>query len=82
MAYSHCRTRIPNLMGTLYYAEVLTLVQIQIQIPTQMVSQIVTVSILGMDLHPKDRYPFQFYYISIRGSESESELMGNFCIVQ
>ena len=39
-------------MGTLYYAEVFTLVPIQIQIPTRMVSQMVTVPILGMDVHP------------------------------
>ena len=39
-------------MGTLYYAEVFTLAQIPIQIPTQMVSQMVTVPILGMDVHP------------------------------
>ena len=86
MAFSHCRTRIgaqiPNPMGTLYYAEVFTLVQIWIWMPTQMISQMVIVPILGMDLHPKDRSPSQFYYISIRGSESESEPMGNFCIVQ
>ena len=39
-------------------------------------------TILGMDLHPKERCPSQIYYISIRGSESESEPIGNFCIVQ
>ena len=66
MAYSYCRTRtriqtqIPNLMGTLYYAEVFTLVRIQIRIPTQMVSQMVTVPILGMDVHPKETYLSQF----------------------
>ena len=49
MAYLHSRTRIPNLMSTLYYAEVFTLVQIQNQIPTQMVSQMITVPILGTD---------------------------------
>ena len=49
MAYLHSRTRIPNPMGTLYYAEVFTLVQIQNLIPTQMVSQMVTVQILGTD---------------------------------
>ena len=41
----------------------------------------VTVPILGTDLLPKDRSPSQFYYISIRGSDSESEPMGNFCMV-
>ena len=72
MAYSHCRTQvrsqirtqIPNTVVTLYYAEVFTLV-----------SQMVTVLILGTDLHPKDRCLSQFYYISIRGSESKSEPM-------
>ena len=46
-----------------------------------MFSQMVTVPILGTDLNPKDRFPSQFYHISIRGSESESEPVGNFCIV-
>ena len=73
-------TWIPNPIITLYYAEIFTL--IQIQIPTWMVSEMVAVTILGTDLHPNDRYPCQFYYISIRGSESESEQMENFCIVQ
>ena len=57
MAYSHCRiqiwiptrTRIPNPIITLYYAELFTLVRIR------MFSQIVTIPILGMNLHPKDR---------------------------
>ena len=51
MAYSHCRIRtwIPNPM---YYTEVFTLVRIQIQIPTRMVSGTVTVPILRMDLCP------------------------------
>ena len=60
MAYSHCptpirtrtRTRIPNPMGTLYYVEVFTLVRIQIWIPIQTDSQIVTVPILGTDICP------------------------------
>ena len=37
---------------------------------------------LGTNLHPKDRSPSQFYYISIRGSECESEPVEKFCIVQ
>ena len=51
MAHSHCRIRtwIPNPM---YYTEVFTLVRIQIQIPTRMVSGTVTVPILRMDLCP------------------------------
>ena len=69
MAYSHCRirtrTRIPNPMGTLYYVEVFTLVQIQIQIPVQTDSRIVTVPILGTDIHPRDRYLSQFYTLQL-----------------
>ena len=41
-----------------------------------------TVPILGTDLHPRDRCPFQFYYISIRLSESKSEPVEKFCIVE
>ena len=63
MAYSHCRTRtrirtqtrIPNPMVTLYYVEIFTLVRIWIRIPVQTDSQIVTVPILGTDIHPGDR---------------------------
>ena len=59
MAYFHYRTRIwirtqigtPSLMVTLYYAELFPLVLILIQIPVQMVSRMVTVPILGTDLH-------------------------------
>ena len=76
------RTRTLSLIITLYYAELFTLVQIWIQILVQIVSRIVTVPILGTDVHPKDRYLSQFYYISIRGSESVSEPMWSFCIVQ
>ena len=69
MAYSHCQnpiriqtlTRIPNPMGTLYYVEVFTLVQIQIWIPVQRVSQIITLPILGTDICPRDRYPSLFH---------------------
>ena len=69
MAYSHCRTRtririrtrIPNPMGTLYYVEIFTLVWIQIWIPVQRVSQIITVPILGTDIHPGDRCPSLFH---------------------
>ena len=68
MAYFHCRRRIwiPNPIVTLYYAEIFPLVWIWIWIAIQMVSQMLTVPILGMDLHPRDRSPSQFYYISIR----------------
>ena len=65
MAYSHCRTRIrtriPNPMVTLYYVEVFTLVQIQIQIPVQRVPRMVTVPILGTDICPGDRCPSLFH---------------------
>ena len=63
MAYFHQRTRIrirtqiriPNWMGTLYYAELFPLVRIQIRIPIWRVSRMVTVPILGTDLHPRDK---------------------------
>ena len=58
------------------------LVQIWIQIPIQMVSRMVTVHILGTDLHPRDRFLSQCYYILIRESESKSEPVEKFCIVQ
>ena len=47
-----------------------------------MVSRMVTIPILGTDLHPRDRSPSQFYYISIRGSESESKPVEKSCILQ
>ena len=60
MAYFHqrfrTRIRIPNVtFVTLYYAQLFPLVRIQIQIPVWIVSLMVTVPILGMDLHPRDR---------------------------
>ena len=75
MAYLHCRTRIriQNPIITLYYAEIFTLVQIQIS--TRIVSQMVTVPVLRTDLCAKDRYLSPITYISIRGSESESKPM-------
>ena len=73
---------VTNDLFTLYYAEVFTLLQIQIQIPTRMVSRMVTVPILETDVDPKDGCLSLFYYISFRGSKSKSEPMGNFCIVQ
>ena len=88
MAYLHCRTQIrtqtqtPNPIITLYYAEIFTLVQIQIQIPSQISFP------NGYCTHFKDRSLFQgqisipITYISIRGSESESEPMEKSCIVQ
>ena len=65
MAYSHCRTRtqirtrIPTPIDTLYYVEIFTLVWIQIQIPVQRVSQIVTVPILGTDICQSLFHTFQ-----------------------
>ena len=63
MAYFHCRRRIwiPNPIVTLYYAEIFPLVWLWIWIAIQMVSQMVTVPILGMDLHPRDRSPSLFH---------------------
>ena len=88
MAYFHCRTwirirtriRTPSPVVTLYYAELFPLFWIWIRIPVQMVSQMVTVPILGTEICPWNRDPF--YYISIRGSESEYKPVGKFCIVQ
>ena len=62
MAYFHCRswiqtriwTRIPNPMATLYYAEVFPLQGGQLGFRFGSLSYMVTVPILGMDLHPKD----------------------------
>ena len=51
------RIRIPNPIVTLYYAQLFPLVQIRIQIPVRIVSQMVTVPILGMDLCPRDQNP-------------------------
>ena len=48
------RIRIPNPIITLYYAQLFPLVPIQIQIPVWIVSRMLTVSILGMDLRPRD----------------------------
>ena len=59
MAYFHQRIRtripIPNPIVTLYYAQLFPLVQIRIWIPVWIVSQMVTVPILGTDLYPRDR---------------------------
>ena len=59
MAHFHQRrrTRIPNPIVTLYYAQLFPLVQIWIQIPVWRVSQMVTVPILGTDLRPRDPNP-------------------------
>ena len=47
--------RIPNLIVTLYYAQLFPLAWIRI--PVQIVSQMVTVPILGTDLRPRDPNP-------------------------
>ena len=78
MAYFHQQRRrwrrIPvrrvSLIITLYYTELFPLVWIWRQ--RWRLSLIITVPILGMDLHPSDRSPSQFYYILIRGLESVS----------
>ena len=57
-----------SLIVTLYYAELFPLVRR----PRRRLSLMVTVPILGTDLHPRDRSPSQFYYILIRGLESIS----------
>ena len=48
------RIQIPNPIITLYYAQLFPLVRIWIQIPVRIVSQMVTVPILGMELRPRD----------------------------
>ena len=63
MAYFHqrrwTRIRTPFPMVTLYYAELFPLVWIGI--PVRRVSWMVTVPILGTDLHPRDRSPSLFH---------------------
>ena len=61
MAHFHqqrrTRIQIPNPIVTLYYGQLFPLVQIWIQIPVHIVSQMVTVPILGTDLRPRDPNP-------------------------
>ena len=61
MAHFHqrrrTRIRIPNPIVTLYHAQLFPLVWIQIWIPVQIVSRMITVPILGMDLRPRDPNP-------------------------
>ena len=63
MAHFHQRRRtririqIPNPIVTLYYAQLFPLVWIQIRIPVQIVSWMVTVPMLRMDLRPRDTNP-------------------------
>ena len=49
--------QIPNPIVTLYYTQLFPLVWIRIRIPVWIVSQMVTVPILGMDLRPRDPNP-------------------------
>ena len=53
-------------MVTLYYVKIFTLVLIWIQIPVRRVSRMVTVPILGMDLHPRDRCSSLFHTFQSR----------------
>ena len=84
MAYSHCRirtrtrTRIPNLMDTLYYAEIFTLVRIRTRIPVRTDSRIVTVPILRADLRPNKPvyttficFVYMFYRFYIKFSSAK-----------
>ena len=79
MAYFHQRIRIPNPIITLYYAKLFLLVQIWIQIPVRIVSQMVTAPILGTDIQPRDRSPFLYHRFE---SESKSEPVEKSCTVQ
>ena len=62
MAHFHQQTRtririqigIPNPIVTLYYAQLFPLAPIRIHILVQIVSRMVTLPILGTDLHPRD----------------------------
>ena len=58
MAHFHqwrrTQIRIPNPIVTLYYAQLFPLVRIWIRITVQITSQMVTVPILGTDLHLRD----------------------------
>ena len=82
MAYLHYRTRTPNPMGTVKpngYTAPCTSFHIGLDPDLDPYSD----GFLNVYCaHFRDGCPSQFYYISIRGSESESEPMGNFCIVQ
>ena len=59
MAHFHQRRRtwIRIQIVTLYYAQLFPLVWIRIRIPVWIVSQMVTVPILGTDLSPRDPNP-------------------------
>ena len=86
MAYFHqqirARIRIPNPIVTLYYAQLFPLVQIRIRIPVQIVSQMVTVPILGMDLHPRDRFPSLLHTFESGDQSLNPNQWKKSCIVQ
>ena len=65
------RIRIPNPIVTLYYAQLFPLVRFQIWIPVWIVSRMVTVPILGTDLHPRDPNPSPLVGMS---HKSESDI--------
>ena len=81
MAYSHCqtriRTRIPKMMAILHYR--CRSFHIGLDLDLDPYSDGFP---NGYSAHFRDGSLSQFYYISIRGSEFESEPFGNFCIVQ
>ena len=85
MAYFHqwkrTQIRTPFPMLRLYYAELFPLVQIRIWIPVWRVSQMVTVPILGTDLHPKDR-SLSLFYTFESGDQSLNPNQWKSCIVQ
>ena len=75
------RIWIPNPIITLYYAQLFPLAWIQIQIPVQIASRMVTVPISGMDLCPRDPNPnpsplveMSHYTLSLGNLVNNSEL--------
>ena len=59
------RIRIPNPIVTLYYAQLFPLVQSGTRIPVQIVSQMVTVPVLGTDLRPRDLNPNRYLLVEM-----------------
>ena len=84
MVYFHCRTRIrignrirtPSPMVTLYYAELFSTGSDSDSDPY------LDGFLNGYCTHFRDGSPSQFYYMSTRGSVSESKPVEKFCIVQ
>ena len=52
--WTRIQIRTPNPIGTVYYAKLFPLTWIQLRILVGKVSRMVTVPILGRDLHPRD----------------------------